>query len=188
VRYADDAVMLFEYEEDARRVMAVLPKRFGKYGLTLHPDKTRLVAFGRPDRMPLTRGGDDGPDEPGTFDFPRLHHPLGQEPHDGQVGGEDANRSRPLPTNAEENLAVVQGESPCTARDAAAGPEPEAPRPLRLLRPQGQPGAALGSAALGRAAVVALVAPPLTARPLLGGDEPAAAALPAADAGSRIPA
>jgi RNA-directed DNA polymerase len=35
VRYADDAVLLFEYEEDARRVMAVLPKRFGKYGLTI---------------------------------------------------------------------------------------------------------------------------------------------------------
>jgi len=69
VRYADDAVMLFEYEEDARRVMAVLPERFGKYGLTLHPDKTRMVAFKRPDRMPLMRGGDDGSDEPGTFDF-----------------------------------------------------------------------------------------------------------------------
>jgi RNA-directed DNA polymerase len=67
VRYADDAVMLFEYEEDARRVMAVLPERFGKYGLTLHPDKTRMVAFKRPDRM--RRGGDDGPDEPGTVDF-----------------------------------------------------------------------------------------------------------------------
>jgi group II intron reverse transcriptase/maturase len=69
VRYADDAVMLFEYEDDARRVMAVLPKRFGKYGLTLHPDKTRLVPFQRPDRMRRTRGGDDGPDKPGTFDF-----------------------------------------------------------------------------------------------------------------------
>ena len=40
VRYADDAVMLFAYEDDARRVMHVLPKRFGRYGLTLHPDKT----------------------------------------------------------------------------------------------------------------------------------------------------
>jgi group II intron reverse transcriptase/maturase len=69
VRYADDAVMLFEYEEDARRVMAVLSGRFGKYGLTLHPDKTRMVAFKRPDRMPLLRGGDDGPDGPDTFDF-----------------------------------------------------------------------------------------------------------------------
>ena len=47
VRYADDAVMGFSNERDARRVMDVLPKRFGKYGLTLHPDKTRLIDFHR---------------------------------------------------------------------------------------------------------------------------------------------
>ncbi|WP_437585869.1 group II intron reverse transcriptase/maturase [Sorangium sp. So ce1000] len=69
VRYADDAVMLFEYEEDARRVMAVLPKRFGKYGLTLHPDKTRLLPFKRPDRMMRRRDADEGPYKPATFDF-----------------------------------------------------------------------------------------------------------------------
>jgi len=68
-RYADDAVMLFEYEEDARRVMQVLPKRFDKYGLTLHPEKTRLVHFKRPDRVPPREDGDDGPSGPGTFDF-----------------------------------------------------------------------------------------------------------------------
>ena len=50
VRYADDAVLGFEYEDDARRILAVLPKRFGKYGLTLHPEKTRLVEFRRPRR------------------------------------------------------------------------------------------------------------------------------------------
>jgi group II intron reverse transcriptase/maturase len=69
VRYADDAVMLFENEEDARCVLAVLPERFGKYGLTLHPEKTRLVPFVRPGRVGDKRGGDNGPDEPGTFDF-----------------------------------------------------------------------------------------------------------------------
>jgi len=69
VRYADDAVMLFEYEEDARRVMTVLPKRFEKYGLTMHPDKTRMVPFKRPDRAPVRRDDDDGPDGPGSFDF-----------------------------------------------------------------------------------------------------------------------
>jgi len=47
VRFADDAVLSFEKEEDARRVLAVLPKRFGKFGLTLHPEKTRLVDFRR---------------------------------------------------------------------------------------------------------------------------------------------
>ena len=50
IRYADDFVILFTHEDDARRVMEVLPKRFGKYGLTLHPDKTRLVPFRRPPR------------------------------------------------------------------------------------------------------------------------------------------
>lgn len=48
IRYADDAVLGFAREDDARRVLAVLPKRFGKYGLTLHPGKTRLIPFQRP--------------------------------------------------------------------------------------------------------------------------------------------
>jgi RNA-directed DNA polymerase len=64
VRYADDAVMLFELEEEARRFMAVLPKRFGRFGLTLHPDKTRLVPFRCPGRWARR-----GPNKPGTFDF-----------------------------------------------------------------------------------------------------------------------
>jgi len=50
VRYADDFVFVFAKKEDAERVLDVLPKRFGKYGLTLHPVKTRLVAFQRPKR------------------------------------------------------------------------------------------------------------------------------------------
>lgn len=48
VRYADDAVMIFELETDARRVMAVLGQRCSKYGLTIHPEKTRLIDFRRP--------------------------------------------------------------------------------------------------------------------------------------------
>jgi group II intron reverse transcriptase/maturase len=60
IRYADDIAILFETKVDAERVLRVLPERFGKYGLSLHPDKTRLVPFRRPDRS----GPDDGP---GTF-------------------------------------------------------------------------------------------------------------------------
>lgn len=45
VRYCDDFVMLFAHKEDAERVLEVLGKRLGKYGLQLHPDKTRLVDF-----------------------------------------------------------------------------------------------------------------------------------------------
>ncbi len=55
IRFADDAALVFEREEDARRVLAVLSKRFAKYGLRLHPDKTRLVDFRSPPRA--GRGG-----------------------------------------------------------------------------------------------------------------------------------
>src|SRR6185437_8585783 len=73
VRYADDAVLSFEHERDAHRVMAVLPKRFGKYGLTLHPEKTRLIEFRRPDRRALlVRAG--APPRPGTFDLLGFTH------------------------------------------------------------------------------------------------------------------
>jgi len=49
IRYADDDVLLFKSEEDARRVMAVLPKRFERFGLKLHPEKTRLLSFDSPE-------------------------------------------------------------------------------------------------------------------------------------------
>ncbi|WP_437723382.1 group II intron reverse transcriptase/maturase [Sorangium sp. So ce861] len=77
VRYADDAVLLFAYERDARRVMAVLPKRFGKYGLTLHPEKTRLIEFRRPDRRaPPVRVG--ASPRPGTFELLGFTHYWGR--------------------------------------------------------------------------------------------------------------
>lgn len=63
VRYADDFVIGFEREDDARRVMSVLGSRFEKFGLRLHPDKTRLLPFERPG--PQQTGGKG----PATFDF-----------------------------------------------------------------------------------------------------------------------
>ena len=63
VRYADDFVMTFERQDDAERVMGVLGKRLGRFGLTLHPDKTRLLPFRRP---PAAQIGGKGP---ATFDF-----------------------------------------------------------------------------------------------------------------------
>jgi RNA-directed DNA polymerase len=47
IRYCDDFVMLFACKEDAERLQAVLGKRLAKFGLELHPDKTRLVDFSR---------------------------------------------------------------------------------------------------------------------------------------------
>jgi len=69
VRYADDFVIAFSDEGDARRVLEVLPKRFARYGLTLHPEKTRLVPFARPGPKD---GGDR--DEPGKFDLLGFTH------------------------------------------------------------------------------------------------------------------
>jgi RNA-directed DNA polymerase len=65
VRYADDFVIIFTREGDARRVMDVLPKRLARYGLTLHPTKTRLVKFRPPG---------PGRSDPGTFDFLGFTH------------------------------------------------------------------------------------------------------------------
>ena len=73
IRYADDFVMGFSCEEDARRVMDVLPKRFEKYGLTIHPEKTRLVPFERPDRVP-DRTDPERRQPPGSFDLLGFTH------------------------------------------------------------------------------------------------------------------
>ena len=55
-RYADDAVMVFSHEEDAQRVLDVLPKRFGRFGLTLHPMKTCVVKFRPPTQNKSSEG------------------------------------------------------------------------------------------------------------------------------------
>ena len=68
VRFADDFVIGFQHEDDARRVMEVLPKRFEKYGLEIHPEKSRLLAFGKPASDKEVRRGDN------TFDFLGFTH------------------------------------------------------------------------------------------------------------------
>lgn len=67
-RYADDAVVVFLDETDARRFLEVLGKRCERFGLTLHPEKTRLINFRRPDR----RSDDD--DDPPSFDLLGFTH------------------------------------------------------------------------------------------------------------------
>jgi RNA-directed DNA polymerase len=75
IRYADDFVVCFEHEDDAKKVHAVLSQRFEKYGLRLHPDKTRLLPFKRP------RGGEGprgGPGQSRSFDFLGFTHRWGR--------------------------------------------------------------------------------------------------------------
>ena len=72
IRFADDFVIGFRDERDAHRVMEVISKRFGKYGLTVHPTKTKLVRFRPPSSKTKDRNGPD--DRPGTFDLLGFTH------------------------------------------------------------------------------------------------------------------
>jgi group II intron reverse transcriptase/maturase len=88
IRFADDFVIGCELEADARRLMEVLPKRFAKHGLTIHPEKTKLIEFGRPrNRLPAQATASARPNAPsaskpagepgsenGTFDFLGFTH------------------------------------------------------------------------------------------------------------------
>jgi group II intron reverse transcriptase/maturase len=84
IRYADDFVIGVAREDDARRIMEVLPKRMSKYGLTVHPEKTRLVRFVPPDADDSeARGG--GSPHPRTFDFLGFTHYWGRTRRGGWV-------------------------------------------------------------------------------------------------------
>ena len=68
IRYADDFVIGFTNQEDAQRVKDVLPKRFGRFGLKIHPEKTRLVGFNKPNDR------DDSSGKPESFDLLGFTH------------------------------------------------------------------------------------------------------------------
>jgi RNA-directed DNA polymerase len=74
IRYADDFVIVFADESDARRVIKVLAQRFGKYGLALHPEKTRLIDYRRPHGSGKAGGGGRSL----TFDFLGFTHYWGR--------------------------------------------------------------------------------------------------------------
>src|SRR5580692_6680735 len=71
VRYADDFVVGFERERDARAFLTELRERFAKFGLELHPDKTRIFEFGRHAANNRARRGEEKPE---TFDFLGFTH------------------------------------------------------------------------------------------------------------------
>lgn len=78
IRYADDFAIGFRSEGDARRVMDVLPKRFEKYGLTIHPEKTCLICFESPSSSTRGDDSDSSDDPPGTFDLLGFTHYWGK--------------------------------------------------------------------------------------------------------------
>jgi RNA-directed DNA polymerase len=75
VRYADDVVVGFQREKEARRFWADVVERFAKFGLELHPEKTRLLSFGR---RAAARGRRNGRGKPETFDFLGFTHICGR--------------------------------------------------------------------------------------------------------------
>ena len=107
VRYADDFVIGFTEDEDARRVMAVLPKRFGKYGLTIHPDKTRLVPF----RKPQGERKATGRERPGNVRLPGVHALLGAIP-EGELGSEAEDGGQPVHAGGQDDCPMVPVASP----------------------------------------------------------------------------
>jgi group II intron reverse transcriptase/maturase len=115
IRYADDFVIGVAREDDAQRIMEALPKRMSKYGLTVHPEKTRLVRFQPPD------GADSdtpaaGQPAPQTFDFLGFTHYWGRSRRGGWVVKRKTAKSRlqraiaALSTWCGENLHLPIGE------------------------------------------------------------------------------
>ncbi len=93
IRYADDFVIGVAREDDARRILEVLPKRMSKYGLTVHPEKTRLVRFEPPRAADSATEGRDPP-EPRTFDFLGFTHYWGRSQRGAWVVKRKTARSR----------------------------------------------------------------------------------------------
>lgn len=75
VRYADDSVAGFEHEYEAKQFLAAMQERFARFGLKLHPEKTRLIEFGK---WAAIRRQRRGLGKPETFDFLGFTHCCGQ--------------------------------------------------------------------------------------------------------------
>jgi len=80
IRYADDFVLGFQSRYDAERFLSDLRERFQKFGLTLHPEKTRLIEFGR---FAVPERHKRGESKPETFDFLGFTHICGRKHESG---------------------------------------------------------------------------------------------------------
>ena len=145
IRYADDFVIGAAREDDARRIMNVLPKRMSKYGLTVHPEKTRLVRFHPPEVDDSTTLGGGYPG-PATFDFLGFTHYWGRSLRGGWVVKQDG--ERPIPTSGSGPFDMVSTEPAPANRGPTPPPQRKTARPLRVLwnhrelrSPPGIPGA-----------------------------------------------
>jgi hypothetical protein len=80
VRYADDLVAGFEHEDDARRFLDAMRERFEAFSLSLHPDKTRLIEFGRHAAVDRKKRGVGRPERRRLW-LPRWAQDRGRDAH-----------------------------------------------------------------------------------------------------------
>ena len=90
MRYADDFVVGFQHKRDAERFLNAVKERFGGFGLDLHPDKTRLIEFGR---FASERRRERGQGKPETFDFLASRTTARRPDRDGSSWGASRRRS-----------------------------------------------------------------------------------------------
>jgi len=128
IRFADDAILCCQHKEDAEKVLAVLPKRCEKYDLTLHPEKTRLIEFGRDAAKSARKQGK----KPATFNFLGFVHICARS-RQGKftVHGKTIAKRHGRGLNS---LEMVQTAPARCCERAAENPERQAPRPLSVLR------------------------------------------------------
>jgi group II intron reverse transcriptase/maturase len=167
IRYADDFVICFERKEDSERVQAVLGKRMERFGLRLHPEKTRLVCMERPNRE--QRSG-KGPD---TFDLlgftahwrrSALYGPLAEERPGALVHGlQDSGQE--APQGEKRHHRVLPPPTAYPGEGAAPRPLAAADRVVSILRYQRQQPQPREVAAPHRAGVAQVAEPPESAQP-----------------------
>ena len=104
VRYADDFVMGFQHRHEAERFLKDLRERFAKFGLALHPDKTRLIEFGRFAARDLARRGESKPE---TFDFLGFTHICGKKHRNGGFTVKRKTMAKRLRTKLREVKAAL---------------------------------------------------------------------------------
>jgi group II intron reverse transcriptase/maturase len=109
VRFADDYTVGFQYQDDARRFLDELRERLAKFGLELHPDKTRLIEFGR--RAAIDRR-QRGLGKPQTFDFLGFTHICARMP-----AGRFWVRRITIKKRARAKLAEIKDQLRCRRHD-----------------------------------------------------------------------
>ena len=104
VRYADDAVLGFQHREEAERFLEQLRERLQKFGLELHPDKTRLIEFGRYAAERRKRRGEGKPE---TFNFLGFTHICGTNTQDGVLHGASQDDRQAHGSQAQRNSSAT---------------------------------------------------------------------------------